>query len=213
MAYTNDFVSIDPSTFYANMDATSDKDLLKERDKRALGVLPYELLQNYNKIAQGGIYGEEGMTKMNAASRAAAAFRTRMLMRAAMQGGAASRLGSRSGAFQTFLANRVYAPYLAEDAQSRRDILRENLLSRLQGLQGAGGIMEFLQGRTNEEWWKKGSQKSIGDVVSGLARTGLSVGDLFVRGKQAEADASIGTGLSEMAKSRNRQFSDPFENE
>lgn len=156
MPYTNDFTNFDSSTWdQGAITPTSDKNILKERDKRALSVLPSQLLSSYNNIAQNGIYGQSGMDAMTGASRAAAAFRFRNLLKAAMQGGAASRLGSRSGAYQTFLANKVYAPYLGEDASRQAGILQENLMSRMQGLQGASGIMDFLQNRTNQEWWKR----------------------------------------------------------
>lgn len=158
----------DIGSIFDNWSATSDKGLLKEREKRLAGTLTPELYQAFSNIARQGIYGDEGISKIINARRAAQALRTRQLSKG-MRAGLGRRLGSRSGAVDTLIANQVQAPGMAESQAFLSDLLAKNLASRTYGLEGKQQLLGQLQQGIQNEWWKSGTSDANATDMAGAA--------------------------------------------
>jgi hypothetical protein len=96
------------------------------------------------------LFGEEDIQNIFGARR-----RVRGAQRSALGRGLRSsigrRLGSRSGAVNTLITNRVSAPSLIAEQQDLGNLLERNVESRGIGLQGVMAILNFLQARRESE--------------------------------------------------------------
>jgi len=129
-------------------------DQLSGRWKQATEQLPLDLIKSYNQITKEGIYGESGLRRLRNAIRAANMLQAGTLSRG-LRGTVGRRLGSRSGAVDTMVANKVYAPLFAQGQQSMLGYEGENLASRSNvGLTGLSNISALLLQGAQNEWWK-----------------------------------------------------------
>ena len=113
----------------------------------ALDNLPYDLMKQFNELAQYGKYGEGGVESITGSMRREGALNRRLKRKGMLQRSSTGRrLGPRAGAVDRQLSTEGLMSELA--ASQRGSVLQaENLGSRAQGLQGIAGIMQFLQQR------------------------------------------------------------------
>lgn len=181
----------DLASIFDNWGATSDKGLLKEREKRLAGTLTPELYAAFGNIAREGIYGSEGISKILNARRAAQALRTRQLSRG-LRSTLGRRLGSRSGAVDTLIANQVQAPGMADQQAFLSDLMAKNLASRTYGLEGKSQLLGQLQQGIQNQWWKSGTSGSGAlDMIGAAVDIGSLVAAPFTGGASLAATGSI----------------------
>ena len=169
-------------------------DQMQQGEASTLAKMPYLLGEQYNKVAQDGIYGKGGVgTIMNDVQRANL-LRMRQMAKGQMMN-SAQRVGPRSLGVKNSILNKVYAPGMSETASTHANLLRENMMSKMQGIQGMQQIMEFMSNRHGNEWWKKAKNHKGG--VLGFIKNALKVAQ-FIPGPQqpfvAGANASINGG-------------------
>jgi len=117
-----------------------------EIDRDVLAGLPYQMLGKYNEIAKYGVLGQGGAQRIGAEAFRSGAYR-RALLTQAVRKRMQSRLGSRSLAADNAVLNRVVAPELASANQNVARLMEQNESSKMQGLQGIGDLMQFIQQR------------------------------------------------------------------
>ena len=196
------------NSVFENFGSTSDKNIIQEREKRLAGILSPELYAAYGNIAREGIYGTEGISKILNARRAAQALKTRQLS-LGMRRGLGRRLGSRSGAVDTLIANQVVAPGLAESQGFMSDLLAKNLASRTYGIEGKQQLLGQLQQGVKNQWWKTGGGTGAMDIIG----AGLDIAQMIPGPQQpVVAGASAATKLSGNSGSpTNRLSTSPFD--
>lgn len=162
------------------------EDELKNKSGDVLSSIGLGNLSGYTRIANEGIYGQDGLDQINAEADRASAFRRRSLAESMNRRGSRG-VGPRSGAVDTFLANRVYAPSFAGDAERRANLIKENLASRLKGLEGRERTAELIK-------YFKELQDSEGggwlDTVLGVGGLGLDIAGLFGVGVPGQGSAA-----------------------
>lgn len=148
------------------------------RDVRS--TAPYELLGAYQGVARTGIYGQNGVNNIMQNVGRSNALRRKALANALMrkQG---RRLGTRAGGIQTMIANQVQAPGLAGEADTRANLLAQNLQSRLGGLQGMESVLALLMDQYNAKKAREQDEKGPGvlDWVSVLLDAGGDTAKAF----------------------------------
>lgn len=160
-----------------------------------LQSIPPELLEQFIKLAESGIFGEGGIEQLfRSLSRQGSLERNR-LSRGLRQGSLGRRLGPRSGAIDTLIANKVFAPSFAGTEAARRNLLVQNQQSKLGGLQGIQDLLGFFQNQFGLEEDVKRSRQGPGflDFVGPALQVG---GAIFGGPAGAAAGSAIGGGLN-----------------
>lgn len=129
---------------------------------------PQELTKSYENVAKYGVYGQGGVQSIMDRIRQSRSFQRRSLARG-LRRSFGTRLGPRSGAVDTMVTNRVYAPAMQQDAETEAGLISQNLGSRMQGLEGIQRIMEFLQGRYDAAESRDSSGGGFMDFVGPVA--------------------------------------------
>lgn len=155
---------------FDNWSATSDKGLLKEREKRMAGALLPILYGGYNKLATEGIYSDAEIENIMRRIRAAQAVR-RMQSVMALKNTAARRLGTRGGTLNTLMAN-AQQPYDANMYDMLGSLYDKKYTSRLGGLQGLQGLRDSTMSGVGAEWWKGRPKGGAMDFIKGAAAIG-----------------------------------------
>lgn len=124
-----------------------------ENQGRAVGVgdyehllnrLPADVLKMFSKLAEEGIFGDEGIKALKRSLRKEGGLRRNMLSRALKQR-AGRKLGPRAGAIDTQIANQVYAPSFADEEAGIRNLHLANQQSKVGGLEGILSTLGFFQ--------------------------------------------------------------------
>lgn len=160
----------DQNAIYGDWRATSDKGIIKEREKRMAGVLPGELYQAYNKLASQGIYSPAEIANIINRVRASNAIRRTQQM-AGLKNTMARRLGSRSGALGNALLN-AQVPMQAQENDLLANLWQTTYGSRLAGIQGKHQLRNDLVNSTQNAWWKGGSGPGALDIIKGIGTVG-----------------------------------------
>lgn len=179
----------DPSRVFDRQGNFADQ--VKQHEGEALAFLPYDLLNSYNQIANQGIYGQGGidelMGRLQAAIKARGVADTRALRRRV-----ASRVGPRSGAAETLVANKVLAPQLAGLLEFQGGLQRENQTSKAQALGDILRIYQLLQQRYDNAQKDDGSGGALG-IIGDLAGTASDIASFVPGPWQAPAVAASTT--------------------
>lgn len=109
-----------------------------------LQVLPKEVLAQFSKLAELGLFGEGGIEALRSSMRKQGGLQRSRLARSLKQR-AGRRLGPRSGAIDTMIANDVYAPSFAGEEEGYRNLQLANQQSKLSGLSGIENMLRFFQ--------------------------------------------------------------------
>lgn len=127
---------------------------------------PPALAEQYNNIAQEGIYGQQGMAEIQNKLRLARSMRMRALRN---RYGGARRLGARSGAYDTSLLNTLYAPALAEESGQLADLTAQNLQSRSSvGLAGLNDLLAMAVGQYESAQNREAQKPDAFEKFTGL---------------------------------------------
>lgn len=110
-----------------------------------LQSIPPELLQQLQKLAEFGLFGEGGIGQLMRSVDKQSALKRKRLSRGLRGGSVGRKLGARSGAIETFIANRVLAPSFEGSEAAYRDFLVQNQQSKLGGLSGIQDMLRFFQ--------------------------------------------------------------------
>lgn len=132
---------------------------------------PQYLYDVYNKIAQQGIYGQSGISGIMGSMNKASALRRRALARGMTQK-YGRRLGPRSGAIGTMIANKVQAPESIAMNETLAGLEKENLSSRLTGVKGMQSVLDFLENRYNMSTYGKQGETDSGGLLDYLGPAG-----------------------------------------
>lgn len=105
-------------------------------------------MQQYSNIAREGILGPGGAEGLSARAFRSGAGR-RKALGGALRKRLRKRLGSRSLAAETTVANTITAPSLASADARTADFELENLKSKFGGLEGLRSLIAFVQNQAN----------------------------------------------------------------
>lgn len=148
--------------------------------------LPQPIFEAFAKIAEG-----EGVDPIMKKLAQAEAFRRKQL-RTGLRGSLGRRLGPRSGAIDTLIANKVTAPSFG-----RLSELQGGLLQRGQefGLSGISDLLRFMQNQVgvNEQLAESRRGPGFLDFVQPLTTLG---GAIFGGPAGAAAGSAVGGGLN-----------------
>lgn len=185
---TSGFGISDPSRVFDRQGNFADQ--IKQHEGDAVAFLPYDLLNSYNQIAQQGIYGQGGIDQI--IGRLTAAMKTRGVADTrALRRRVAGRVGPRSGAAETLIANKVLAPQLADLLSTKAGLQRENQTSKAQALGDILRIYQLLQQRYDNAQAQDGSGGFLG-VLGDLAGTASDIASLIPGPQQPVAAAASG---------------------
>jgi len=173
----------------------------------ALDNLPFDLLEQFDRLAKFGQFGEGGVDRIvgeavGGAQRSAGLNRRLRRKGLAQRSGVGRRLGPRSGALDTFIANQFQAPtdaaLAAQQVGLRTGLRREQAGSQLRGLQGIQGIMEFLAQRQAQSRAQEGQGTGFLDILGPLA----TIGATAFGGPGAGAAVGTATGAANRGRPR-----------
>lgn len=108
--------------------------------------IPQNLLPFFQGIQQQGIFGQGGAGQIANQALGAAA---RSGVSRGLRRSVGRRLGPRSGAAETVVANRVVAPQFRQLSQLLASLEAQNRQSRLGGAAGQFDVLRFLEDRFN----------------------------------------------------------------
>lgn len=153
---------------------------LMDQDKGILAKLPAELINRFSRIADEGIFGQQGIADVNRQFGQQIRLGGRQAVRG-LQQNIGRRLGARSGAITNVVANRVLAPQLSQQAGVSAQLTTQNLASRVEGLNAITRVMESLQNRFGARWWENAKKRKVGflEVAKAIGGIGLDVAGLF----------------------------------
>lgn len=117
-------------------------------ERNVLGALPFELGSTFSDISRDGLFSQEDIGNIFGARRRVGQAQRSSLGRG-LRSSLGRRLGSRSGAVNTLITNRVAAPSLLAEQRDLGSLLQRNVESRGVGLQGLQSILAFLEQRKN----------------------------------------------------------------
>jgi hypothetical protein len=121
------------------------------------GQMPIDVIRAYNKMAQQGILGDEGISKIMSRIKLQNLMRRRQLAMG-LRSSVGRRLGTRSMGLDTMLSNQVDAPQIGELAGQLGGLEQTNYMSKAQGLEGLNSIMQMLfQSAETQKANKKGA--------------------------------------------------------
>jgi hypothetical protein len=165
---------------------------IKYIDRDVNALLPYQQISQYNKLARHGVLGPQGARRLSAQAFRSGAGR-RKAMGAGLRKRLRRRLGSRSLAAETTIANTLTAPSLvAADARTAEFEL-QNQMSKLQGMQGIDNLIRHLQERfnTNREFeMQEDASGPLDYLLPGLG-LGLQAVDAFSGGAATAASQGV----------------------
>jgi hypothetical protein len=134
--------------------------------------LERSLTERFMTLGKEGVYGKTGIDKISRQMRMAQMLRRRQLARG-MQQSLGRRLGPRSGAVDTLIANQVDAPMLSDYADMIGQLEQQNQTSRLGGYEGLRSLLESRRNRNAASDASSGSGWLEG--LTGLATLASSV--------------------------------------
>lgn len=140
----NGFGFLDPNSgFLSNSNV---KNLNAEQTQYNIARrFPVALSHQYSRIADEGVFGNEGIKQIQDAYRMSRYMALRNLKN---RRSAQRRLGPRSGAADRSYINSTYAPSLAGEADTMANLTAENLRSR--SSVGLGGLQDILSLAMNQ---------------------------------------------------------------
>lgn len=168
----------DPYSMFSYDQPTSDTGLIKEREMRAAGTLPYDLLNTLNSRYQTGMYDQTALNGILGRLRTAEAMRRRSLYRG-LRANMGRRLGSRAGSLDLQVTNQVAPQALLQERDIMGNLFRENEASKSQYLQQIQSLIEMIRSGAQNEWWKgRGSNLAgFGSILSGIGTlAGAAIG-------------------------------------
>lgn len=173
----------------------------KNNPQNLLQTIPPQLIEQFNRIAQQGILSDEELSELGRMLSQQFAQKRKRLSKGLRQT-LGRKLGPRSGAIDTLIANKVFAPSFEGEIGAQRNLKFANLQSRLIGLQGIPDILRFMQDQTrlDEDIRQANQGPGFLDFVGPLATIG---GAIFGGPAGAAAGAAVGGAVGGGRRPRN----------